>query len=67
MSKYTAISLLITFSCIVGFFVLAPIMGEADAISLIMIVGLVIILLLSFVIGYLLKIIDLLKKQDNLK
>lgn len=67
MSKYTAYSLLITFSCIVGFFALAPIMGEVDAVSLIMVVGLIIVLLQSFVIGYLLKIIDLLKKHDNFR
>jgi len=64
MSKYTAYSLLITLSCIVGFFALGQIMGEMDASSLILIVGLIIVLLISFVIGYLLKIIDLLKKHD---
>ncbi len=62
MSKYTAISLLISFRCIIGLFALAPLMGADDDVSLILIVSLIIILLLSFVIGYLLKIIDLLKK-----
>lgn len=55
MSKYTAISLFITFSCVVGFFALGPFMGTIDAISLILVVGFIIVLLLSYIIGYLIK------------